>query len=191
MRLFIAVEMSTTVKARASIVIEELRSRVARVAPRAKITWSAPERIHLTVRFIGDADDVRTHAIRAALGPMVDAPACDVTVEGIGAFPFTGPPRVLWAGVTEGRDGLSKVERAVSQRLETLVPVEDRPYSPHLTLGRVKDPAGLSRATLFDGLADQPFGTVHVDAITLYESRLSPKGARHVPLQRTALRRRA
>lgn len=191
MRLFIAVEMTTMVKARAGIVIDELRSRVARVAPRAKITWSAPERIHLTVRFIGEADNDRTHAIRAALGPIVDAPVCDVTVEGVGAFPSKGPPRVLWAGVADGRDGLSRVERAVSQRLETLVPVEDRPYSPHLTLGRVKDPAGLSRATLFDGLADQPFGTVHVDAITLYESRLSPTGATHVPLQRTALRRRS
>jgi 2'-5' RNA ligase len=83
------------------------------------------------------------------------------------------------------------VERAVSQRLETLIPAEDRPYSPHLTLARVKEPAGLSRAILFEGLTGRQFGTVHVDAITLFESRLSPKGATHVPLQRTALRRQS
>lgn len=191
MRLFIAVEMNTAVEERARGVIEELRTRLSRQAPRAKITWSAPERIHITVRFIGEADDARAQAIRAALGPTVDAPVFDLTVEGVGAFPPKGPPRVLWAGLTDGRDGLMNIERAVSQRLETLVPAEDRPYSPHLTLGRVKEPAGLSRATLFDGLADRPLGRVHVDAITLYESRLSPKGATHVPLQRTALRRRS
>src|SRR5688572_30912181 len=190
MRLFVAVEMNQSVEDAAREVIDDLRARVARLTPRARITWSAPDRIHITVRFIGDADEARAHAIRSALGPTIDAPVFDVMVEGVGAFPPKGPPRVFWAGLTDGRDGLLEVERAVSQRLETLVPVEDRPYAPHLTLARVKEPAGLSRATLFEGLTTRPFGRVHVDAITLFESRLSPKGATHVPLQRSALRRR-
>jgi RNA 2',3'-cyclic 3'-phosphodiesterase len=190
MRLFVAVDMNPSVEDAAREVIDELRGRVARLAPRAKITWTAPERIHVTVRFIGDADETKTQAIRSALGPTIDAPVFDVTIDGVGAFPPKGPLRVVWAGLTDGRNGLLEVERAVSQRLETLVPAEDRPYSPHLTLARVKEPAGLARAPLFEGLADRHFGTVHVDAITLFESRLSPKGATHVPLQRTALRRR-
>ena len=190
MRLFIAIEMNRAVVDAARDVIDELRDRVTRLAPRAKITWSVPDRLHVTVRFIGEADENRTHAIRTALGPTIEARVFDLTVEGVGGFPAKGPPRVFWAGLTDGRDGLLDVERAVSQRLDTLVPPEDRPYSPHLTLARVKEPAGLSRATLLDGLAGQQFGRVHVDAITLYESRLSPKGATHVPLQRTALRRR-
>lgn len=190
MRLFIAVEMNASVEAAARDVIEDLRARVARLAPRARITWSAPERLHITVRFIGDADATRTQAIRSALGPTIDAPVFDLGVEGVGAFPPKGPPRVFWAGLTDGRDGLLEVERAVSQRLETLVPAEDRPYAPHLTLARVKDPAGLSRVALFEGLNTRQFGRVHVDAITLFESRMSPKGATHVPLQRSALRRR-
>jgi RNA 2',3'-cyclic 3'-phosphodiesterase len=190
MRLFVAVEMNQAVEEAARDVIDDLRARAARLAPRAKITWSVPERLHVTLRFIGEADETNARAIRSALGPTVDAPVFDVTVEGVGAFPPKGPPRVFWAGLTDGRNGLLEVERAVSQRLETLVPAEDRPYSPHLTLARVKEPAGLSRAMLFEGLAERHFGTVHVDAITLFESRLSPKGATHVPLQQTALRRR-
>jgi len=190
MRLIIAVEMNRSVEDAAREVIDDLRGRAARLAPRAKITWSAPERLHVTVRFIGDADDVKAQAIRSALGPTIDAPVFDVTVEGVGAFPPKGPLRVFWADLTDGRNGLLDVERAVSQRLETLVPAEDRPYSPHLTLARVKEPAGLSRTALVEGLATRHFGRVHVDAITLFESRLSPKGATHVPLQRTALRRR-
>lgn len=190
MRLFIAVEMNQAVVDAAREVIDELRSRVTRLAPRARVTWSAPERLHVTVRFIGDADESSAHAIRSALGPIIDAPVFDLRVEGIGAFPPQGPPRVFWAGLTDGRDGLLEVERAVAQQLRALVATEDRPYAPHLTLARVKEPAGLSRATLFESLTTRQFGTVHVDAITLFESRLSSKGATHVALQRSVLRRR-
>jgi 2'-5' RNA ligase len=191
MRLFIAVEMNRAVENAAREVIDELRARVTRLAPRARVTWSAPERIHVTVRFIGEADGPRAQAIRSAIGPTIDAPVFDLAVEGVGAFPPKGPVRVFWAGLTDGRDGLLEVERAVSQRLETLVPAEDRPYAPHLTLARVKEPAGLSRDAVVEGLTTRRFGRVHVDAITLFESRLSPEGATHVPLQRSALRRRA
>ena len=190
MRLFVAIEMNRSVEEAAREVIDELRDRAARLAPRARITWAAPERLHVTVRFIGEADEARSGAIRSALGPTIDASVFDVTVEGVGAFPPKGAPRVFWAGLTEGRAGLLDVELAVSGRLESIVAPEDRPYAPHLTLARVKDPAGLSRTALLEGLADRHFGRVHVDAITLFESRLSSKGPAYVPLQRTALRRR-
>ena len=97
---------------------------------------------------------------------------------------------MIWAGLSDGRNELLELERVVSQRLETLVPAEERAYSPHLTLARVKEPAGLSRLALLEGLGARRFGTVHVDAITLFESRLSPKGPTYVALQRTALLRR-
>ena len=188
MRLFVAIEMNRSVEDAAREVIDDLRERASRLAPRAKITWTAPDRLHVTVRFIGEADEAKGHAIRAALGTTVDAPAFDLTVEGVGSFPPKGAPRVFWAGLTDGRNAILDVERAVSQRLETLVPPEDRPYSPHLTLARVKEPAGLAKTALLEGLATRHFGRVHVDAITLFESRLSPKGPAYVPLQRTALR---
>jgi 2'-5' RNA ligase len=190
MRLFVAIEMKETVQEAARDVISELRDRAARVAPRARITWATPERLHVTVRFIGQADETRTQAIRSALGATIDAPVFDVTVEGVGAFPPKGPPRVFWAGLTDGRSGIIALERALSARLDALVAAEERQYSPHLTLARVKDPAGLQREALFEGLAARHFGRVHVDAITLFESRLSSKGPTYVPLQRTALRRR-
>ena len=190
MRLFVAVEMNESVARAMRDTIDDLRARVTRLAPRARVTWSVPDRIHITVRFIGEADEASTQAIRSALGPTIDAPVFDLRVEGVGSFPPKGSPRVFWAGLTDGREGLLELERVVSRRLKALVPAEDRPYAPHVTLARVKEPAGLSRAALFEGLTSRQFGTVHVDAITLFESRLSPKGATHVPLQRSALRRR-
>jgi 2'-5' RNA ligase len=188
MRLFVAVEMNQAIADAARDVIDDLRDRVTRLAPRARVTWSNPDRIHVTVKFIGEVDEAKAHAIRVALGPSVESPRFDLRVEGVGAFPPKGPPRVFWAGLTEGRNGLLEVERVVSQRLQTLVAAEERPYAPHLTLARVKEAAGLSRAALFEGMTARLFGRVHVDAITLFESRLSPKGATHVPLQQSALR---
>jgi 2'-5' RNA ligase len=190
MRLFIAIELNRSVEEAVRDVINELRERVTGVAPRARITWATPERLHVTVRFIGQADETRTQAIRSALGATIDAPVFDMTVEGVGAFPPKGPPRVFWAGLTDGRSGIVDLERAVSARLDTIIAAEERQSSPHLTLARVKDPAGLRREALFEGLAARHFGRVHVDAITLFESRLSSKGPTYVPLQRTALRRR-
>ena len=80
------------------------------------------------------------------------------------------------------------MERAVSARLAaTGVPPEERAYRPHLTLARVRDAAGLKSRPLFEGLAERALGTTRVEAITPYESRLSPKGPSYVPLRRTEL----
>jgi 2'-5' RNA ligase len=188
MRLFVAVEIGAPVRRAALATIDELRERTARLAPRARMTWLTDERLHITVRFIGHVDDARGEAIRIALEAPLDAPSFDLTVEGIGAFPPRGAPRVFWAGLTAGREGLLRLERSVSARLAELVPAEDRPYAPHLTLARVKEPAGLARASLFDGLTDRLLGRVRVEAITLFESRLSSKGPTYLPLLQTMLR---
>ena len=188
MRLFVAIELNRSVEDSAREVIDELRGRVSSLAPRARITWVTPERLHVTVRFIGEADESRSTAIRSVLASRLETPAFDLLVEGLGAFPERGAPRVFWAGLHDGRQNLIEVEQVVSRRLDALLLREDRPYSPHLTLARVKEPGGLRRATLFEGLSDRRLGRTHVDAITLFESRLSSKGPTYVPLQRTALR---
>jgi 2'-5' RNA ligase len=188
MRLFVAIELNRSVEDSAREVIDELRGRVSSLAPRARITWVAPERLHVTVRFIGNADEERGTAIRSALAPRLETAAFDLVVEGVGAFPERGAPRVFWAGLHGGRQHLLEVEEIVSRRLASIVAREDRPYAPHLTLARVKDPAGLARVALFEGLSDRRLGRTRVDAITLFESRPSSEGPTYVPLQRTALR---
>jgi 2'-5' RNA ligase len=65
---------------------------------------------------------------------------------------------------------------------------EDRPYNPHLTLARVREAVGLRAAPLLDGVSEVVLGVTQVDAITLFESRLSPQGPTYVALHRTALR---
>ena len=188
MRLFVAVEISEAVAASALDLISRLRSTAAKLAPESRITWMTAERLHITVRFIGRVDDAKADAIRGALKAPFGEPF-DLTIAGVGAFPPKGSPRVIWAGLTGGRPQLISLERLVSDRLaEAGVPPEDRPFNPHLTLARVREAAGLKAAALVESLLDRALGTTPVDAITLFESRLSPKGPTYVALQRTALR---
>src|SRR5439155_1260078 len=84
------------------------------------------------------------------------------------------------------------LENAVGARLAPLAfECEDRPYAPHLTLARVREAGGLRPIPLFEGLAEQSIGTTKVDAITLFQSKLSPKGPTYVAMQRTPLRTEA
>ena len=191
MRLFVAAEIGERLVSRAVELIRELEKRTADAAPRAQLTWLAANRLHITIRFIGEVDDVRAAAIVAALQPPLGVPPFDLTLAGMGAFPKSGPPRVVWTGIEHGRDDLIAVERELTSRLTTLaIPPEGRPYSPHLTLARVREAAGLRSASLLEGLEDRSLGTTRIDAITLFQSRLSPKGPTYVPLLRTALGKR-
>ena len=189
MRLFVAVEIDTAVARRLAELSEKLRDRARARAPRARITWVPADRLHFTLRFLGEVDDQRGAAIAAVLAPPLTVAPFDMRVGGVGAFPESGAPRVLWVSLAEGGEALRQIERELSARLATCgVPRDARPFRPHLTLARVREPAGLRSGPLFDGVGDLNFGASRVDAITLFESRLSPKGPSYRALQRTALR---
>ncbi|HVQ12422.1 MAG TPA: RNA 2',3'-cyclic phosphodiesterase [Vicinamibacterales bacterium] len=188
MRLFVAVDVGADVQRTASKVIDDLKRRTGQVAPHARITWVKAEQLHLTVRFIGEVEPTLGEQIRTTLTPSLQTPAFDLTIERTGTFPPKRPPRVIWAGITEGLDNLRSVEQEVRARLDRLVrSAEDRDYHPHLTLGRVKNPAGLRPAVLLDGLESTVFGVVRVAAVTLVESRLSSSGPTYIPLGRAEL----
>ena len=183
MRLFVAVDIGEALAARVAELSRELQRRASETAPRAKVTWIPADRLHLTVRFIGEVDDGRTAAVCEALEQPVAVAPFDLTLAGVGAFPKGGSPRVLWVGVTEGRDELLTIERELTSRLASLgIPEEERAYSPHLTLARVREPAGLRTAGLLEGMTDRSVGTVRIDAITLFHSKLSPKGPTYTAL---------
>lgn len=188
MRLFVAVEIGELLSQHVAEVSRELQRRAADAAPHAKVTWVPPDRMHLTIRFIGEVDDGKAALVREVFAPSFPLSSFGLTLCGVGTFPRGGTPRVVWIGVTDGREGLLAVERAVSARLESLgIPAEDRPFSPHLTLARVREPDRLKAPRLVDGLTDRSVGSVRVDAITLFHSKLSPKGPTYTSLVRSVL----
>jgi 2'-5' RNA ligase len=190
MRLFVAIEIDPQVVQRISQCLDELRGRVLRRSPRARVSWVSAERLHVTVRFIGETGEAEAASVAASLAPPLGGEPFEVSFRGVGAFPERGAPRVFWAGVGDGLERLAALEREVTARLDACgIRTETRSYRPHVTLGRVRDAAGLRARPLLDGLDDRAFGTSAVDAITLFQSRPSSKGSVYVPLQQTKLRR--
>jgi RNA 2',3'-cyclic 3'-phosphodiesterase len=189
-RLFVAVEIGEMLANGTAKLSEELERRATAAARRAKVTWIPADRMHLTIRFIGEVDDGKASMVREALAEPLAVAPFNLTLCGAGTFPKSGTPRVVWLGVTEGREQLLRVEREITARLTPLgIPEEDRAYSPHLTLARVRDPAGLKSARLLDGVTDRRIGTTRIETITLFHSKLSPKGPTYTPLLRTPLGR--
>ena len=189
MRLFVAVELHEEVLTAAEALISDVRGRAARLAPAARITWLTRERLHLTLAFIGELPESQMPPLVIALGEAADSPAFAIRIAGLGAFPPRGRPRVLWAGITEGHDLLVAAASRVAAALSSCgVRSEERPFRPHLTLARVREPAALRADALFAGLEATVVGSTPVGAITLFQSRLSPAGSQYGVLARVPLR---
>jgi RNA 2',3'-cyclic 3'-phosphodiesterase len=189
MRLFIAVELSLAARVGAADVSGALQRELSNRAPRARLTWVPTDRMHLTIRFLGDLDETMREAIESTLAAPLDTVAFTLTLGGVGAFPPRGAPRVLWLGIAQGLTDLQCLERDVTRRLQIAgIPEDSHAFNPHLTLARVRDPQGLRLPADLTGVVEPRHGSTHIDAITLFESRLSPRGPTYLPLRRTPLR---
>ena len=188
MRLFVAVEIDEQARRMAAATAETLRIKVA---PALKARWVAPENMHLTVRFIGHVDDSRAPAVIEALTPPLDIPPFDIELGGCGVFPPTGPPRVLWIGLTQSLPSLALMHDAFNQRVRPFgFEPEARPFSAHLTLARIKDaPRGASRIVR-DALdrMTPPVTRCRVTRAAIFVSHLSPQGPRYEPVAFAELR---
>ncbi|HEV2094550.1 MAG TPA: RNA 2',3'-cyclic phosphodiesterase [Rubrobacter sp.] len=114
----------------------------ARALPTDAFRLTAPERVHLTLRFLGEVPSGDLPRLTSALGP-IGRHGCpfDAATSGFGAFPSARRARVLWAGIGEGSEKLEDLARAVGALLEPEgFEPEDKPFVPHLTLGRARRP---------------------------------------------------
>ena len=137
MRLFVAVRVNDSVLNTAAAAAREIQQRLgSRVAAR----WVSEGNMHLTVRFIGEVEDVRVDSVLAALQPPLPIARFDAALGPCGVFPRTGPPRVIWLGLSEGVTSLQAMHDEFDRRLLPCgLDPEDRPFSGHLTLARLKD----------------------------------------------------
>jgi 2'-5' RNA ligase len=184
MRLFLAINLPTDVRETLWEVAAPLRTA------RYPVRWVAAEAIHLTLKFLGDVDDMREDEIAAGVAAaVVGAKPFPLPVGGFGAFPSAQRPRVVWAGL-EPVPSLELLQHRVEQEMERLgFPTEGRPFHPHLTLGRVKRdarPAALAGlATDLDSLVYET--EVSVESVDLMQSTLTPQGAQYTQRHVVAL----
>lgn len=167
-RLFVAVDLPPEIR----------RSLAALAGNLPGARWVPEEQLHLTLRFIGEVDEGTFHLIRDALG-RIEGRSFPLALGRIGHFPTARQPRVVWVGMQHCPLLLAlqaRVEEAVRQGG---IPPEERRFSPHITLARLKEtPAQQVAAfeTRHAGFATAPFT---VDEFYLYTSRLTRDGAAH------------
>lgn len=185
MRLFVAVNFPIEIKKGIESFIRDLRTIPA------DLKWVEPENLHITVQFLGNVregqvPDVIESLKRSAAGI---APFT-LKLSGVGVFPTRERPRVFWAGAAGETGTLLKLCRQVQHEMKVLgfEPGKNK-FSPHLTLARLRSPAGFSDiiARAEKAAENKTFGTVKISTVDLMLSELSPKGPKYFTLARVPL----
>ena len=183
-RSFVAVELSDAARQ----ALGQVQRELDRQAPPHTVRWTRPGSIHLTLQFLGDVPPTQVGTLEKALhAACAGLPAFDMTLEGLGVFPNPKRPRIVWVGLTETSGVLQKLQQRVGQALAPLgYPPEERPFKPHLTIGRVAREAaqrGLPvLGDLVTGTGVGRLALVSVDHVCLMKSELRPGGSVYTPL---------
>lgn len=183
-RCFVAVNLPAPLRGKIGEFFADLRTGIRGVR------WVVPESLHLTLKFLGEVERVRLPGIEEALetslagrGPIA------VALAGTGVFPPRGRPRVVWLDVTAGTGELTALQKAAEGALEPLgFPREGRSFTPHLTVGRVKNlrEAGPLFSAL-DEARERAWGGFTATSADLMRSELFPTGARYSILREIRL----
>jgi 2'-5' RNA ligase len=188
-RAFVAVELPEDVLAHLEAVQRGLRQSLGRAE--SAIRWTRPEGVHLTLQFLGDVPRRQIAGIEAALRKACSGPRpAQVRTAGLGVFPNPNRPRVLWIGLEGDLQPLFDVERAIGNALSPLGYEPDKPFKPHLTLGRVREHARPDEvaaiAETIAQAAKHPPSAVSftADVVSLMQSTLQPGGAVYRQLAR-------
>lgn len=178
LRLFVALDFP-----------DEVRARLAGLAggvPGAR--WTDADSLHLTLRFIGEVPDDTAADIDAALAEIA-APGFDLVLDGVGVFGSGRNARVLWAGV-ERNDALAHLQGKIESALVRCgLPAEERKFSPHITLARLKDAPKDRIGRFLEERGLFRAGPMRIDHFTLYRSLLGKGGAVYQALNEYALTR--
>ncbi len=172
MRLFIAVELPDDLK------IALARQRVD--IPGAR--WVPAAQIHLTLAFLGEVEEADVEQLTVQLSAF-RVPGFELRFSGTGCFPNRHRPRVLWIGMEPEpllKDLASRVRAAV---LACGIPQEEHPFSPHVTLARLKLPSSREFELFLEQNNKVKFPPFHVVKFTLFQSQLTPQGAVHIPIK--------
>lgn len=183
MRLFVALELPVGVRR----ALGELVRRLA--SSGADVKWVGEENFHLTLKFLGEVEPARLPELGEALSRVAGETApFRFTAAGTGAFPSVRRPRVIWVGVDRGRDELRELAGRVDGALAELgFPREDRPFTAHLTVGRVRSPRGGEALVELLSSTAFPEREVAVEEMVLFQSVLGRGGPVYTALGRYPL----
>jgi 2'-5' RNA ligase len=185
-RTFICIEVPAPITERIARLQQTLRER------EAKISWVKTSNIHLTLRFLGDVTMVRIPAVGAAVGrAALRSRPLEIEVGTTGVFPSVKRPRVFWVGLPAVPDALADLHALIEEELaRDGFPPDDRGFSPHLTIGRVRSPRNASQVAedlIAIGFERESF---QAGKVIVMRSDMNPGGSIYSPLFHVPLGRR-
>jgi 2'-5' RNA ligase len=185
LRTFIAVDVGEEIRRRLVSLQEKLG------ASASAMKWVEPENLHVTLLFLGEVDDRDVpdvcQAVSEACGRVE---RFGLTVAGVNCFGNPRRPRTVWAGVTDGADEMIALHDAIEVPLLQLrcYRRENRPFTPHITLGRVKGEREVDLSGVLPKFAKWTGGSVEVEEVLVMSSELRPEGPTYTVLSRGRLR---
>jgi len=183
LRAFIAVEIPSGIHQ----AIEKQSAPIQAALHASQVRWVPMKNIHLTLKFLGDVSPANLEMLEQMLCAEVGQhPEFELEFGGLGAFPSPKRPRVIWIGI-QAPAGLEALQHGIEAATATLgYPVEQRPFSPHLTIGRVKQSTGSTDMQQIRTALEKTkvgwLGSAQVTAVHLFKSDLKPTGAEYTKL---------
>jgi 2'-5' RNA ligase len=170
-RIFISVELPEEIKKKIFKATAEMR------AIESGIKWVEEQNLHLTLKFLGWVEDNDLERLKSLTEEAVKGfGAFKIKLEGFGSFPGGKTPRVLWIGITEGAEHLIGIANSLEKSLSGFRS-EERGFSAHLTIGRVKDKKGVDEVNnKLAQIKDLSFSETVVDDVKIMKSTLTRKG---------------
>ncbi|MEA3327895.1 MAG: RNA 2',3'-cyclic phosphodiesterase [Chloroflexota bacterium] len=188
MRTFIAVDFPPNIIEKIDGIISYFKTQL----PERALKWVAAEQLHLTIKFIGELPDHKLSEIKSILTEaMGNHPVFKMGIKGLGMYPHVQKPRVVWLGIT-GKQPLIELHKILDQALAKVgIKSERDNFSPHLTIARVRRQTNQETVeeigkTLSQFKVDS-LGTIEVQQIRLYQSKLTPQGPIYTSLLKIQL----
>jgi 2'-5' RNA ligase len=180
MRLFTGLELEAETLKTIARLLDSLRHT-------APIQWTSAANLHITTKFIGEWPEDRLPELQAKLAGLPRRSAISVSIRNLGFFPNPRSPRVFWCGIEA--PGLAGLAAETDDATASLgIPRETRPFSPHLTLARIRDRVALDKLySAIAGLPSVEFGHFEARRFFLYESQLRRGGSVYTKLAEFAL----
>jgi len=178
LRAFIAVEIPSSLQH----AIQESTAGLRHALGEDLVRWVPPQNVHLTLKFLGDVSSSNLDLIKQMLTAEAAQHQCfEMQAKGIGSFPNSRRPRVIWIGL-QAPAALESLQRGIESASARLgYAADEKSFSPHLTIGRVKQNLSAPEIQRIRSAFEQTniglLGIVHIDAAHLFKSDLQPSGS--------------
>ena len=184
-RTFVAIKLHGSLHNTLSEVVEKFASS------KASVKWVAPENTHVTLKFLGGVEESRLPEVYAACEKAAaGSKPIDLEMKAVGCFPSMKRPRVVWLGIEKGAEEVKRLQQKIENELGRIgFPREEREFTAHLTIGRVKGKQGISNlCRLLEAERNIFIGSMQAETISVMKSETLPSGPVYTELRAIPLR---